>query len=302
MSKIGLVVIFNHRYDKNIPILKGIYEKQFENIKFLVPFYTGNNKDVIPVYECSYQFPGYLVQAYEKLKAMDCDYYLFIGDDLILNKNLNSNNLINELGMINKQVFISGIKKLNSKRTFFWSHSRVSSRAFLHTNRTNWEGNILCYKDALKKFNLFFEDDYKEIYDDDFFGEIDSDEDKEQKRLFIKQNGGTYKIPYPLAFGYSDIFIISKDKLFDISHTCGVFSAMNLFAEIGLPTAIVMNVKRSKVQLLSQTKFTAKILWNEERRAFGEKYNYSMDGLLQDWKREDLYVHPIKLSEWKFLD
>jgi len=57
--KAALILIYNHRYDKNIEILEKIYSKRFSVIFHLVPFYDGNRDNVIPVYENSYYFEGY---------------------------------------------------------------------------------------------------------------------------------------------------------------------------------------------------------------------------------------------------
>ena len=84
-TKVCLVIEFNHRFDKNLPLLRKIYGERFSEIRFLMPFYDGADADVIPVYESSWQFQGYLIQAYEKLKDIPCTHYLFIGDDLIIN-------------------------------------------------------------------------------------------------------------------------------------------------------------------------------------------------------------------------
>ena len=66
-SKICFIIVFNHRFDTNIEILEDIYKNRFENIYFIVPFYNGNRKDVITVYESSYNFSGYYAQALEKI-------------------------------------------------------------------------------------------------------------------------------------------------------------------------------------------------------------------------------------------
>lgn len=97
-TKTCLVIIFNHRYDKNISKLRRIYGERFSDIKFLMPFYDGDDADVIPVYESSYQFQGFLVQAYEKLKNISCTHYLFIADDLIINPKFTENNFADSIG------------------------------------------------------------------------------------------------------------------------------------------------------------------------------------------------------------
>lgn len=48
MSKIGLVIIFNHPYAKNLEKLRSIYGERFSILRFLMPFYDGNEPDVCP--------------------------------------------------------------------------------------------------------------------------------------------------------------------------------------------------------------------------------------------------------------
>ena len=47
-------------------------------------------------------------------------------------------------------------------------------------------------------------------------------------------------VNYPLALGYSDIFVVPHNSLDSICHFLGVFAAMNLFVEIAIPTAIML--------------------------------------------------------------
>ena len=111
--RVCLVIVFNHRYDKNIKRLREIYAGKFSNIMFLVPFYDGADKDVCPVYESSFQFQGYLIQAFGKLSKMDVDYYMFIGDDLILNPQINESNFVDYFALQEKEVY------LTTSRTMF---------------------------------------------------------------------------------------------------------------------------------------------------------------------------------------
>ena len=67
-TKIALLVIYNHRYDKNILRIEQIYEGRFSHIYHVVPFYDGNKENVITVFDSSFQFQGYISQAYQHLK------------------------------------------------------------------------------------------------------------------------------------------------------------------------------------------------------------------------------------------
>ena len=64
VKRIALVVIYNHRFDGNISIVEDLYRERFSNIFHLVPFYDGDRPDVIPVYENSFQFQGYIAQGF----------------------------------------------------------------------------------------------------------------------------------------------------------------------------------------------------------------------------------------------
>lgn len=241
---ICLVIIFNHRYDQNIEKLERIYETRFHEIRYLVPFYDGANPKVLPVYECSYQFPGYLAQTYNELMSIGADYYLFLADDIILDPKLNENNILDAFHMQNKKALTFSFCKLNSPGRFSWIHARYSSRPFFHKS-VLWKESLCPYDQALVKFKNFFGSDYEETYKDSFFdklpGETEADYEM-HKEEFLKFNGNSLAIPYPMATGFADAFCLSKDILPSISHTCGIFSAMNLFAEISFPTAIVLNI------------------------------------------------------------
>lgn len=203
----------------------------------------------------------------------------------------------------NKVVFITNMMQLNSKGMFYWNHSRFSSNPFRKKQQTQWEGSIPDYQIALKRFQEFFGENYPEEYTKDFFVEdstIDiSNNHKKEINKFIRLNGGDLKIPYPMAKGYSDIFVIKKEVLFPIARLCGVFSAMNMFAEIALPTAIVLTVNRKDITLLNDTEFEKYTEWGEERGKLEEQYQYDFRLLCEKWKKKNLYMHPIKLSKWK---
>lgn len=91
-GRVALVFIFNHRYDKNIDVLENIYKDRFSDIYHLVPFYTGDKENVIPVYENSFYFQGYIAQGFKQFQKECYDHYLFVADDLILNPLINENN------------------------------------------------------------------------------------------------------------------------------------------------------------------------------------------------------------------
>ena len=309
--KVCLVVIFNHRFDRNLPLLRKIYGARFSNIRFLMPFYDGSDADVIPVYESSHQFQGYLIQAYDKLKDIPCSHYLFIGDDLILNPDFDEVNFVSRTNMRGRKFLSLEILPLNIPNRFSkWYWAAGSSKSF-YDAATSWRGSLCTYDEALSKFNDFFGVKYKETYDQDFFG----DPNKPGANVlgswnnaksffnvvnyFIATNKNSLKIPYPMGKLYSDIFCVDKDSLFEFSRLCGIFSAMNLFVEIAIPTAAVLTYKRSDVEFLPES--TVWRLWDNDRNNFERKYNGDFGRLYREWDEKIFCIHPVKLSGWKVL-
>ena len=93
MDKIALLIIYNHRYDKNIEPLEQIYAGRFSYIYHIVPFYDGQKENVIPVYESSFYFEGYIAQCFQHLKDKGFTHYFFVADDLMLNPLITEQNL-----------------------------------------------------------------------------------------------------------------------------------------------------------------------------------------------------------------
>ena len=306
--KVCLVIIFNHRFDRNLPVLRKIYGERFSNIRFLMPFYDGSDDDVIPVYESSYQFQGYLIQAYDKLKNIPCSHYLFIGDDLIINPYFDETNFIARTNMHGKKFLGRNFDPLNSPNKFRWFWAAGSSKSF-YNPATNWKDSLYSYDEAMSKFKDFFGVDYKETYDEEFFGNPNAPGNTELGSWnnvqgffnvinnFVATNNNSLRIPYPMASCCSDIFCLDKDSLFEFSRLCGIFSAMNLFVEIATPTATVLTYKRNDVTFFNSN--SELLLWGNDRIIFEEKYGRNFARLYNEWDDKLCYVHPVKLSRWK---
>lgn len=121
MSKVGLLIVYNHRYDKNIPRLEEIYRGRFSHLFHIVPFYDGKQENVIPVYESSYCFSGYISQTYTHLKDKGFTHFFVVADDMIINPNLNENNLWQQMGIDIDDCYMDGLIVLQERKTF-WSH------------------------------------------------------------------------------------------------------------------------------------------------------------------------------------
>ena len=87
--RVCLCILMNHAYPRNLPLLREIYLGRFSELLFLVPFERLDDRDVITVYRGSYTHAGYITDARRELGEVDCDYFIFCHDDVLLNPQLN---------------------------------------------------------------------------------------------------------------------------------------------------------------------------------------------------------------------
>ncbi len=87
--RVCLCILMNHPYPRNLPLLREIYLGRFSKLLFLMPFERLDDRDVITVYRGSYTHAGYITDARRELDEVDCDYFIFCHDDVLLNPQLN---------------------------------------------------------------------------------------------------------------------------------------------------------------------------------------------------------------------
>ncbi len=290
---IALIIIFNHRYDKNIKTLEAIYNGRFRHIYFIVPFYDGDESNVIPVYGNSYYYQGYIAQAYTSYFQAAYSHYFFIADDMMLNPVINENNLHEYLKITETSSFIPDLRSIHELQ-----HKHNIRYAYeFNIKRWGLEAvtEIPPYKDALvalKKFNLKIKAlKHDEIYETkSIFNKL--------KRLikFCIGRKETYELSYPLAGAYSDIFVVSKKSIRKFAHYCGVFAAADLFVEIAIPTALVLSAETISIE--KDLNLQGKYLWEQQELKELDKYNTNLSNLMKNFPTGYLYVHPVKLSKW----
>ena len=61
--KTSLVVLFNHQYERNIPVIRELYSRRFSGLLQLMPYYKGDAPDVCSVFGNSFQFYNYILQS-----------------------------------------------------------------------------------------------------------------------------------------------------------------------------------------------------------------------------------------------
>lgn len=304
MNKVALIIIYNHQYNKNIKILEDLYGNRFSNIYHLVPFYNGEKSNVIPVYENSFYFQGYVAQGFKIFFKEDYIHYFFIADDLLLNPIINEKNYKLHLRLNENACFLPGYIPLY-KRKIWWARVGEAYRYNIRVLGAEAENQLPNYNIALKAFKKFgleikplsFHQIWKRPTS---FKQIVSKILREKsyitkyiKNMFVKKQ---YNLSYPIVGSYSDIFVISSDTIKQFCHYCGVFAVTRLHVEVGLPTALVLSAKEIVTE--KDLKLQGKTLWTIEDFKILSKYEYQLNKLLEDFPSNYLYLHQIKLSAW----
>lgn len=296
MANICLTFVFNHQYEKNIPKLRKLYQKRFSTIRYLSPFSKSVDPDIIPVFETSIHFQGYFAQGLRHLPR-DCDYYVFCGDDLILNPRLNEENLINALNC-NDSAYI---KYLNP----IWEHSFVWHK-FEECNRFSEDEYTIPYQNLLPPRNTLLEIyknhglNYRNLGFHNFTGIIEKEVTLKRLKAglsYFIRNGNKRFVNYPLVEGYSDLIVIPRNYLELFCHYCGIFAAMNLWVDAAVATALLLS--GSEIRTERDSNYSGTEYWNENEIIDRLKpTNNKLDKIGEMFKEEELYIHPIKLSSY----
>ncbi|QNE32451.1 hypothetical protein F1C10_11180 [Sphingomonas sp. NBWT7] len=310
-SSLTAVFLFNHRFEKNIDKLERIYKDRFSTRKYIMPFASRNDNQVTRVYETSWNFSGHIAQAGPSITVPGTTHYVVIADDLILNPQLNEHNLLDKLGLAADAAYIKSLASVDTLRYKWW-------RAF---------GETLNLDSRASGF--------------DFRQELPSAEEAQSR---FEKLGVDFRLPrpkgirdwrnalwvfpgafgwsamlryrrhrtsYPLIFGYADFFIVPAAAWERFLHYCGVFAALNCFAEVAVPTALSLAADKVVTELPINEHFIrsrprqpgpslqGRELWGATAiNGFVQPFDRSLDRLLHDFPKELLYVHPVKLSQF----
>ncbi|MBK7296327.1 MAG: hypothetical protein IPI91_06540 [Flavobacteriales bacterium] len=293
MSKVALIIIYNHQFNQNIEVIEKLYKDRFRNIYHLVPFYTGNRENVISVYECSLYFQGYVTQGMKSYFREEYIHYFFIADDLLLNPVINEYNYAECIRLTAKTCFIPGFITLHDPG-FWWSRVGDAYHWKLKANGVEADGELPDYEHALTKFQQFelsieplrFRQIWKtpnklKDWIKPFFGR-GSLKHCNFILNYLRSSDAKFNLSYPIVGSYSDIFIIDSNSIKQFCHYCGVFAATQLFVEVAIP----------------ELKLKGKALWTKEEYMELDKFDNELQQLLDHFPSDQLYLHPVKLSKW----
>lgn len=318
MNEVVLLILFNHKYEANIEILRRIYADRFKNIYFIMPFYKGTDKGIICVYGHSFFFQGYIAQALQKIKNDKYKHYIIIGDDLLLNPSINEDNYENEFGLSHDSGFVPEIFSLanpekprllqsSSFPKWYWNFNALDFD-FKNQAGIEVEKELPTVEEASKTisahgYNFSSQLSRSQVVDPfPSFKKIFSNINTLTYwvKEYIKYNSKNKRtLKYPLVGSYSDIVIIPAASVNSFTHLAGVFCSLNLFAEIAIPTTLLLTTKNIIQEKDLHKKGLA--LWpdQEEYHTIRDKYDGNLKKLFTNFPKHTLYIHPIKLSQWK---
>jgi len=301
--KICLTIVFNHKFENNVHKLNKLYKNRFDNIYYLMPFYTGNNKNVIPIYENPHTFQGYFIQSLTHYYNIKYSHYLFMADDLILNPKVNQNNIYKLLRLKSDSAYFKAAFSLHNI-DFPWPHVLPAINIFQTNTGINVQNEIPDYHHAYKRIsshniNL---NDQKMRFRTKWLLLSRNMKNIEKVKLFLfsiykfRLNFfRVQKLPYPLVGGYSDFVIVPASSIKLFCHYCGVFASMGLFVEVALPTALLLACNNI---VWERGDFEGLEIWDlQQLENISHECDFNIKKLFLNYHHK-LYIHPAKLSKW----
>lgn len=306
MSRVVLVVIYNHRFDANVDRIERIYAGRFSHIYHLMPFYDGDRSNVVPVYGSSYHFHGFVAQGLRAYRRPEAEHYLFVADDLLLNPTINEDNCQAHLQLRAGTCYVSRLYTYYGKGRQVWEHVEDAVTWRPATPGLQADGLLPAYDEALDRLRRHGHD-LKSLR----FGQVWQLPRglAEWYRTLSRRPGlllraccsgllrKRYFLAYPLVGGYADIFAVSAEVIARFAQYCGLLAAQRLFVEHAVPTALLLAA--DEVRTDRQLSLRGKPLWTTADLAELDRYHASLRALLTDFPPGYLYLHPIKLSRWK---
>lgn len=313
-NRVALIVVFNHRYDKNLMVLEEMYRSRFSNRYYLVPFYDGDMKNVIPVYGRSVFFESYLAQGFNIYFKEEFQHYLFVADDMIIHPDINEKNYKDYFEVKLGQSFIPKLMPLHEAGKFWLG----TLAAFCYRQKQKYvevKDELPTYDEAIKRMQnqgVMI----RELTRNELFGPFTLNISSlvNKARLGIRMLTllrsplkKRYRLNYPMIGSYSDILLVSSDSIKRFAHYCGVFGATGLFAEIAIPTALalasdnqIVTEDRMNHSGMSYWHGSENVFWySEESDITTLESNFKdLDDIIHNFPDKYLYMHPVKLSKW----
>lgn len=292
-----LVVIFNHRFEGNLPLLAQIYGDRFDPT-YLMPFYRGDDPAVRAVFASSHHFHGFVAQGYPDYHSDDATHYVFAGDDVFLKPRLTASTIVAALGLSETSGYIKGLNSL-ADAPISWMHLLPAVRTFHRNTGVEYSRELPVAQEAWDRVARHTVArgrlGPRSLLGLSLRPELRRTQAMAAAYFLLRPERRT--LPYPLLWTYSDVFVVPAPAMAEFARLCGIFAAMGLFVEVAVPTALALACEHLRTEqpsgLLGQELWTV-----EEQRALVERFGASLRRLTGEFPEDWLYVHPVKLSQW----
>ena len=313
-TRICLVHLFNHRFEGNLPVLERIYADRFPDRHVILPFASEPGPAISRVYELGRNFSGHIAQATRDFIAPHFAHYVIVADDLLLNPGLSADNLVRALGLGPAEGYIKNLVCADALRDeWIWA-----GEAAAHFRRYGKAVDLATLlppaEEARAKFARFGIPMAKKPGSGST-GTLRRHLHHPRQSVWAWLEGLTMRgqpADYPLLSGYSDFIVIPAESMERFAHYCGVFAALDIFAEVAVPTALALACDRVRTELPvgqhfqghgSSQKPTSGLkgveLWTQEDLAGADALlSLPLPELLAEFPPDWLYCHPVKLSHY----
>lgn len=303
MSKTALAIVYNHRFEQNLPKLRKLYGSRFTLLRQLMPYPRTLADDVIPVYDTSYRFQSFFAQAWQHLEALDADFYAFVGDDFILNPALDEANLASSLKLDDQTSFISELLPVTRAPAAWWRLRTVLKELRVADGYFKWQAELPPVDEALKKFEALglATDGLNWSSRESVSGILPLAPGRTFKQMLASRLAIAYqgrKMAYPLAWGYSDFVVVPRSVMPLFIGYCRVLASMGLFVEAAVPTALALASPRVNTE--QSTGWKSTVAWGDDQATLLRAVGTTAESLSASFGPTEIGKHPVKLSTFKF--
>lgn len=301
MTAAALCLVYNHNYEGNVDRLNDMYTSRFSAVRHLMPFAHRSDATILPVMASSWNFQSHVAQNWQALISLDVEWFIFAGDDLVLHPDLDQDNLVERFALAGSQAFIKRLRSL-SEVSFGWYFWDRGVQPWLRATGVEWQNILPSAKSAAASFVRHGLPTSSAMTFKNMCPAEGMEGRGVSRRALLRGaralllHGGIDP-GYPLAMGYSDIFILHRSVLRDFACYAGVMGAMGVFAEVAIPTALCLATE-SIVREVDLHDAGREIWTFAEQRELVVQHGGELNALLQSWPPDLLWLHPVKFSEW----
>lgn len=306
-STVALCIVFNHAYPSNVERLLRLYRGRFDEIVFLMPLVDMGRPDCFTVFRGSYNSHGYVADAREFLLKLNCDAYVFCGDDALLHPELTSRTAWTKLGLDSHDAFIPEFDFLAGEMDYEprnrWPDPSPGSQ-------WGWLPRVLSRIDSMSSmFGSGVEGYQRQLPTREHFmaklGQygrpslhVQSEFASRPGEYLLRRTlrlRKAHELPFPMAVGISDLFAVRRNAIPEVCRLLGVFAAADIFVEVAIPTTLLVSANRVATcsSLQSSYYWTFAAPGTDFFRSA-----QSVEELAGQYPDDALFIHPVKLSRF----